>query len=120
MVRKTRQFRNLTRNTDLATCAQVADNFVTRFAGLLFSAPLQPGEGLLITPCNSIHMFWMRFAIDVVFFDKDWQVVGLVRQIKPWRISPFFKAAESCLELPPGVIAATGTEVGDRIAMSIA
>lgn len=106
---------NITANSVLARNARVAANFVSRLVGLLASPPLQPGEGLLIDPCSSIHMFGMQFPIDAVFFDKQWLVVGVVEGIAPGQISRAFPSARCCLELPSGTIADTGTKVGDRI-----
>jgi uncharacterized protein len=111
---KNKQFKNLNRGTFLAQRTRVADSFVSRFCGLLFSPPLQNGEGLLIVPCNSIHMFGMKFALDVVFFNKDWSVVGIVEGIKPGQLSKMYRDAHSCVELPCGAIAESETQVGDK------
>ena len=83
--------------------------------GLLGRSSLAEGEGLLITHCNSIHMFFMRFPIDVVFIDREGRVVGLLEKIRPWRLSPIFLAATKAIELPAGTIARTATLPGDRI-----
>ena len=95
--------------------ADVADNIVTRLVGLLRTAELRRGEGLYIVPCSQIHMFGMKYAIDVVFLDRVGLVVGLCEAIKPGAISPMFFNAYGCLELPTGVIADTGTKDGDEI-----
>jgi uncharacterized membrane protein (UPF0127 family) len=108
---------NVTRGTSLATCARVAETPATRMVGLLRDEGLAEGDGLWIIPCNSIHSFWMKFVFDAVFLDKKLRVVHLVREMKPWRISKIAFAAHSVLELPPGVIAATGTEIGDQFEM---
>ncbi|MCA9398623.1 MAG: DUF192 domain-containing protein, partial [Candidatus Omnitrophica bacterium] len=63
----------------------------------------------------SIHMFFMRFAIDAVFVDKNDHVVGLVENIKPWRLSPIFFKASYVIELPAGTIQETGTSKNDKI-----
>jgi uncharacterized membrane protein (UPF0127 family) len=78
---------------------------------------LAQGDGLWIVPCNSIHSIGMRFIFDAVFLDQNLRVVHLVREMKPWRISKMVLAAHSVLELPPGLIAATGTEMGDQFEM---
>ena len=62
-------------------------------------------------------MFGMGYAIDAVFIDKDWRVVGLTEEIKPGQVSAIFKNALSCLELPAGTISATTTALGDQIEM---
>ena len=108
---------NTTRGTDLVRGGRVADNAWTRLVGLLGSAGLAPGEGLLIVPCSSIHMFFMRFPIDAVYLNRDLEVVGLDADLKPWRIGRFYRGARYVLELPAGAIAESATEVGDQVAV---
>jgi uncharacterized membrane protein (UPF0127 family) len=108
---------NVTRGTNLATCARVAETPSTRMVGLLRDTGLAQGDGLWIVPCNSIHSFWMKFVFDAVFLDKNLRVVHLVPEMKPWRISKIAFAAHTVLELPPGVIAATQTQIGDQFEM---
>ncbi len=59
-----------------------------RMRGLLARAPLGVGEGLLIAPCNGIHTVGMRYAIDVVFIDRDGRVLRVTRALPPLRCSP--------------------------------
>lgn len=99
----------------LAERARIASNFVDRLIGLLKTPVLEKGEGLFIVPCNQIHMLGMKYAIDVVFVDKQGKVVGLTERIAPGQFSKAFFAAHACLELPAGLIAETGTEEGDMI-----
>jgi uncharacterized membrane protein (UPF0127 family) len=108
---------NVTRGVNLTECARVAETASTRMVGLLRDTMLAHGDGLWIVPCNSIHSFWMQFVFDAVFLDKKLQVVHLVREMKPWRISKIVFSAHSVLELPPGMIAQTGTEMGDQFEM---
>lgn len=115
MAASRRSYLNVTRQAYLARSAAVADNFLSRLRGLLFSAPLAPGDGLYIEPCPSIHMFGMTYAIDCVFLDKEGTVVGLVESIPPGGMSPYFGKASGCLEIPAGIIAATKTQVGDKL-----
>ncbi len=65
--------------------AHVASSFPERARGLIGKRDLPPGEGLLILRCNAIHTFFMRFAIDATFLDRDDRVVKVVRNIRPWR-----------------------------------
>ena len=65
--------------------AKVARTMFARMKGLIGMKSLPPGEGLLILHCNSIHTFFMSFAIDATFLDRDDRVVKTVRGIKPWR-----------------------------------
>ena len=99
----------------LATRLRVADTHWTRLRGLLGTADLPAGDGLWIRPCRQVHMFGMRYAIDVVFLDDARRVVGLTESLAPWRVSPMVKAATSVLELPPGTIARNGLREGQRI-----
>ena len=108
------RIRDLTRNLDLAAGAQVADNPWTRFRGLMLRRPLHHGEGLVIQPCGSIHMMFMRFAIDAVFFDRDARVTRVARGVRPWVGLAFGgKGAKGVIELPKG--AAENVEPGDQL-----
>jgi len=108
---------NLTRGVSLATAGRVADSAWGRLVGLLRDHELRDGDGLWIVPCNSIHSFAMRFTFDAIFLSRDLQVVHLMPEMKPWRVSPLKLAAHSVLELPAGIIARTGTQLGDRVEM---
>jgi uncharacterized membrane protein (UPF0127 family) len=107
--------RNVTRDCHLGDAIRVADGFVLRLKGLLLKDRLASGEGLWISPCNSIHSFGMRFAFDAVFLGPDRKVVGLYGRFRRNRISTVFWKARGVLELPAGTIERTGTEVGDEI-----
>ncbi len=109
------QIRNLTQNTILAQKASVADTIASRFIGLLRHDFLPETEGLILTQCTSIHMFFMKFAIDVIFVDRDKTVVGLVRAIKPFQMSPYFWRSDCAIELAAGQIDKTKTKLGDKI-----
>lgn len=87
----------------------------TRLRGLLGTDSLPPGDGLWLKPCRQVHMFWMRYAIDVVFLDGQHRVLHTVSDLGPGRISPKVARAESVLELPAGTIARLGLRVGARI-----
>jgi uncharacterized protein len=86
----------------------------TRMKGLLGRPALEPDQGLWIQPTNSIHMFFMRFPVDVVYAAADGRVLKLVRGIKPWRVS-FCAGAKVALELPVGAIERSGVGVGDHL-----
>lgn len=92
-----------------------ANTFWTRLKGLQFQRKPIVEEGLLITKCNSIHMFFMRFPIDVVFLNQSNEVVKVVPHLKPWSIVPPVAAAHSTLELPLGTIVNRNISVGDTI-----
>ena len=106
---------NKTKNTIISPNAQIADTPFSRLKGLLGRDGLAAGEALVITQCRSIHMFFMRFAIDVVFVDKNNRVVGTVKRIQPFGLSPYFWRATKALELPEGTIEGTRTMPGDEV-----
>lgn len=83
-----------------------------RARGLLGRSGLEPGEGMLIDRAGSVHMFFMRFPIDVVFLARDRTVVGVKHRLAPWRIAGARRAVAS-LELPAGRVAEVGVEKGD-------
>ena len=99
----------------LATEARLADNFFTRFKGLMGVKDLPNGQGLLIVPCNSVHCFGMKIPIDVLFLSKEGEVMHMIPDMAPGKVSPIVKGARATLELPAGTIAQTGTQVGDRL-----
>lgn len=83
--------------------------------GLLNKKSLLADEALVITKCQSIHMFFMRFSIDVIFVDKNDHVVGLVQRIKPFRLSPIFFQSRYAIEVPEGVIEKVRMSIGDKV-----
>ena len=96
---------------------ELADSPLKRMRGLLGRTGLEPGEGMLFRPAGSIHMFFMRFPIDVLFCDRDLVVVGIERDLQPWRTAGR-KGAKVVVELPVG--GADGVEVGDRLFLDTA
>jgi len=108
-------FRNVTRGTSIADNALIAKSFIARAVGLLRTASLEPGDGLFLVPCNSIHMFGMKYAIDAIFVDKNLVVVAILDSIAPGKFSTVYPKAHSCLEVPAGRARETATEVGDKI-----
>jgi hypothetical protein len=110
------QVLNLTRRTVLATQLAKAHTGVTRRKGLLGREALLPGEGLWIAPCESVHTFFMRFPIDLVYLDRKLKVKKVRHSVAAWRMSACF-AAYSVLELPAGTAEAARTECGDSVEM---
>jgi len=105
---------NRTRSTVLGEAIERADTSRTRNEGLLKKSGLAKGEGLWIVPTSAIHMFFMKFAIDVVYLNRQKQVVKTVSRLRPWRMSMSWRG-HSVLELPAGTIEETGTQAGDWI-----
>jgi uncharacterized membrane protein (UPF0127 family) len=106
---------NASRGTVLADRAGWARSFGARLKGLLGRSGLEPGEGLLLEPCASIHMLFMRFPIDALFLDGERRVVRLYARLPPWSATPRVKGARSVLELPAGAGSASGTQPGDQL-----
>ena len=106
--------RNVTRNTELGQKVRIASSLVTRAIGLLGTRSLGPGEGLWLAPCVSIHTFFMRYPIDILFIDAQNIVLGQ-KTLPPWRTSPWFMKSRGVLELAAGTLAQTGTQIGDRV-----
>lgn len=96
--------KNLANKQIIADKVILANSFLSRMVGLLGRKELKGGEGLIITSCRSIHMVFMRFAIDVIFVNDKCEVVGLVKNIKPYQFSPVFFKANRAIELPSGTI----------------
>jgi uncharacterized protein len=109
---------NVSRDHVLADCCSLARTFWARGRGLLGRDGLAPGHALLIFPSSSIHTFFMRFAIDVVFADRHDRVVALREAMPPGVPFAGSRKARYVIELPSGVIAATGTQVGDQLLIS--
>ena len=91
---------NTTRQVVLAERAGFADSITTRGLGLIGQATLPAGSGLVIDPCTSIHMFFMRFAIDALYVAQDGSVLRVVARLRPWRIGPIVLRARYVVELP--------------------
>jgi uncharacterized membrane protein (UPF0127 family) len=106
--------RNDTRHTVLADAADVADSSAARRTGLLKRPGLEPGEGLWIVPCESVHTFFMKFPIDLVYLDRERRVVKVRHSVPAWRLSACLRA-HSILELPAGTAERTHTEKGDEL-----
>ena len=108
---------NLTRQTVLAESAQLASDSAARNKGLLGRTSLPPGEGLWIVPCESVHTFFMKFPIDLVYIDRNKRVKKVRSNVPPWRLSACL-SAHSIVELPAGTVLSTQTVSGDTLEFS--
>ena len=95
----------------------VADGWLSRAVGLLATRRLEDTCGLWIKPCNSIHTFWMRYPIDVLFLDRAGTVLRVVPQVRPWRIAGC-RRAHTTLELRAGLAATLGLRSGMRLGLA--
>lgn len=95
-----------------------AYSFLKRFRGLMLRKYLADGSSMHIKPCSSVHCFFMRFPIDVVFLREDGTIVNIINEMKPWSVSKIYPKAESVLELPAGTATKMGLAVGDRLTVA--
>lgn len=105
---------NATRGIVLGDAVDVADTSTKRRTGLLKHTSLEPGQGLWIVPCEGVHTWFMKFAIDVVFLNKKRQVIKMRKNMGKWRFAMSLRA-HSVLELPAGTLERTGTAKGDQL-----
>jgi uncharacterized membrane protein (UPF0127 family) len=105
---------NLTRQTLLASSVEVASSSSERRKGLLGRDNLPSREGLWIVPCESIHTFFMRFSIDLIYLDRSMRVKKVRSNVPPWRLSACL-TAHSVIELAPGSIKTSQTTPGDQL-----
>ena len=95
----------------------VADNPLTRMRGLLGRKSFESGEGLLLRPAGSIHMFFMRFPIDAVFLSREGEVLKVSPNVRPWRTAGA-RGAKAVIELPAGEADRRGIRAGARLDVS--
>ena len=111
---------NQSRGTVLCARLEDAEGLAAKGRGLLGRDGLEPGNGMLFengrfTPFMWMHMFFMRFAIDIVFLGRGDTVIRINRRLKPWRVSSVVFGARRALELPAGAADESSTQVGDHI-----
>ena len=97
---------------------EVADSFWPRFKGLMLRKNLSAHTGLLITPCNSIHMCFMRFKLDIVFLSEDMEILKITANVWPWVGMSMCLKAKSALELPAGTAAEYNLAVGEKLTVA--
>lgn len=95
--------------------ASLADNFFTRFRGLMYRRSIPDDWGLLIVPCNQIHMFNMKFPLDVVYISDDNRVVKTDRNVPVGVVCKTVKGARKVLEINTGGIDRLGLREGDLL-----
>jgi uncharacterized protein len=108
--------RNITRGTSIGNEIDTAETSAQRRTGLLKHRKLEEGSGLWIVPCESVHTFFMKFPIDLIYLDRKHRVRSTVRALAPWRLS-ICLPAHSILELPVGTIDRTNTRKGDQLVL---
>jgi uncharacterized protein len=106
---------NQTKNTVLADNVIIADTPFKRIKGLLGQKAFLSNQAVILDPCNSVHTFFMRFGIDILFVDKDYKVIQLLSNLNPNRISPIYWHSSKVIELPSGTLGKTNTQVKDQL-----
>jgi len=108
---------NSSQNNLIADSVKVAENFFTRSIGLLSRKSISNNEALIIKPCGSIHTFFMRFDIDVLFVNKKNEIIALYENVKPFRILPIHLTSSYVIELAAGSISDKNISKGDLISI---
>jgi uncharacterized membrane protein (UPF0127 family) len=109
------EIRNVTTGAIVAENASLAESFGAKFRGWMLRGRPASGEALVIQPCSSIHMMFMRFAIDAAFFDRELRVTRVHRHVRPWVGLAFGgRGSHGVIELADG--AALSLKPGDQLA----
>lgn len=109
---------NTGQNRELGTRIGLADGWFARLRGMMARPAPAPGEGLLMTPCRSVHMYGMPFSLDIAFLDSEGAVVATYRSLSPWSRTRWHRNAVHALELPAGTLDDSGTVIGDVLVWS--
>lgn len=103
----------------IAQRALRADSFFERSFGLIGYSSMAEIDALLLPKCRAVHMWGMRFSIDVVFCNKENVIVGLSKNLKPWRISRYYFSAMFTIEFPEGTIERSELHIADRLTIEV-
>ena len=104
------KFKNL--NMPVLTRVRIASSFFEKLTGFIFKKEPASNEGLLFEDCSSIHTFWMRFPLDIVFLDSNNRILRIFSDLKPFRFTPLVKNSKKVLELKAGLSVELGLEAG--------
>ncbi len=102
----------------LADRVELAASLAARLRGLIGRTELNAGEALLIDPCTSIHTFFMRFPVDVVFLSREHLVIRAISALRPWRLTRVYPRAAMVVELKAGTVSHTATREGDALQLA--
>jgi uncharacterized protein len=104
--------------TILVPEVEVLASLGQRLKGLLGQTSLEPGRAVWLSPCGSIHTFFMRFDLDLIFLGGDFRVVRLVRGVRPWRMVAGGLRARGVVEMQSGWFPAAALKAGDRVRLA--
>ena len=93
----------------------VANHFLTRLKGLMFTRELPPESSMFIYPCSGIHTFFMNYNIDVLYLDIYNKILAVDEDMRPGRVGRIIKGAVAVVELPSGRIGETKTKIGQTM-----
>lgn len=108
---------NSSKNNLIADDVKIAKTFIKRTFGLIPKSSILKDEGLVIYPCFSVHTFFMKFAIDILFINKQNKVIALYQNVKPYRILPIHPNSHYVIELAADVISTKNIEKDDFITL---
>lgn len=94
---------------------EIADGFLKRLLGLMGRKKIPQGRGLLLLPCNSVHMLFMRFPIDVVYVDENFVIKKIVKNLPTWTGISICFGAKAALEFSAGEVERLNFEIGNSI-----
>lgn len=106
---------NKTKHTLLAKDIVIANTPFKRLKGLLGKKEFREGQAIILKPCNSLHTFFLRFAIDVIFVDKQNKVIEAISHLKPFHLTRVYWLSVLAIELPAGIIQSSSTYNGDTL-----
>ena len=109
---------NKTKDTRLGE-VDFANSFMSRFLGLMFRNDLERGLILKLPSSRSrrgsaIHMFFMKFPLDIIFADEAKMIVDMV-SIDPWKTYTPKAAAKYVIEMEKGTINTFNLQIGDEL-----
>ena len=100
---------------------EIADNQRTRAKGLMFRKEMASDGGMLfLFPRQQMLSFWMKdtpLPLDIIFIDREGEVVHIARDTKPFSLAPISSQLPSlgALEVNAGTSDALSIDVGDVI-----
>lgn len=104
---------------EIATDVRLANTFWKRLKGLMFTESLPAGQALCIYPCSSIHTYFMKYPIDILYVSDEGTILGYEQGLQPGRIGKKVSGTQSVIELPPKTIEQSGTKIGHKLQMSM-
>lgn len=110
---------NTATNVVLAHRVEIASTFGQRLRGLMGRREMPTGSAMLLYPCKAVHTCFMRFAIDVIFLDREGRVLEIVHNLLPFRLAGPVKKCRLVVELPAGEAAATGIKISHKLKFAL-